>query len=250
MAAIHAVRPQPQQSRTVAAHTRQQKRKQNKRKKRRQGVAVCVWRCECLPALAAIKQNKRERNVCSTPQALVARPHVTAPSARGARETKGRVCGCVPRAQRLSSPEEAIVAPSVTRQHTPSNARTRQSKNKWEKNDPKSRQHLHAWRASCSRVSRHPAKLKKNSCGALCKYLCVCVCWRSRREEEHREAHQHSKRHSWMAAIHAVRPQPQQSRTVAAHTRQQKENKTKEKSGGRVWLCVCGAASVCPPWQQ
>ncbi|EKF30807.1 hypothetical protein MOQ_005370, partial [Trypanosoma cruzi marinkellei] len=45
---------------------------------------VCVRRCGCLPALAAIKQNKRERNVCSAPQALVARPHVTAPSARGA----------------------------------------------------------------------------------------------------------------------------------------------------------------------
>ncbi|KAF5216840.1 hypothetical protein ECC02_010357 [Trypanosoma cruzi] len=43
---------------------------------------VCVWRCGCLPAVAAKKQNKRERNVCSAPQALVARPHVTAPSAR------------------------------------------------------------------------------------------------------------------------------------------------------------------------
>ncbi|EKF29313.1 hypothetical protein MOQ_006910 [Trypanosoma cruzi marinkellei] len=84
MAAIHAVRPQPQQPRTVAAHSHPQKRKQNKRKTRRQGVAVCVWRCGCLPALAAIKQNKRERNVCSAPQALVTRPHVTAPSARGA----------------------------------------------------------------------------------------------------------------------------------------------------------------------
>ncbi|RNC53427.1 hypothetical protein TcCL_ESM09251 [Trypanosoma cruzi] len=40
---------------------------------------------------------------------------------------------CVPRTQRLSSPEEAIVAPSVTRQHTPSNAGTRQSKNNKEK---------------------------------------------------------------------------------------------------------------------
>ncbi|ESS55128.1 hypothetical protein TCDM_13419 [Trypanosoma cruzi Dm28c] len=27
-------------------------------------------------------KNKRQRNVCSAPQALVARPHVTAPSAR------------------------------------------------------------------------------------------------------------------------------------------------------------------------
>ncbi|KAF5214274.1 hypothetical protein ECC02_013142 [Trypanosoma cruzi] len=45
-------------------------------------VWLCVWRCGCLPALAAKKQNKRERNVCSAPQALVARPHVTAPSAR------------------------------------------------------------------------------------------------------------------------------------------------------------------------
>ncbi|EKF32257.1 hypothetical protein MOQ_003897 [Trypanosoma cruzi marinkellei] len=46
------------------------------------------------------------------------------------RGTNGRVCGCVPRSQRLSSPEEAIVAPSVTRQYTPSNTRTRQSKNR------------------------------------------------------------------------------------------------------------------------
>ncbi|RNC34668.1 hypothetical protein TcCL_Unassigned02520, partial [Trypanosoma cruzi] len=37
---------------------------------------------------------------------------------------------CVPRTQRLSSPEEAIVAPSVTRHHTPSNARTRRGKNR------------------------------------------------------------------------------------------------------------------------
>ncbi|KAF5218772.1 hypothetical protein ECC02_008260 [Trypanosoma cruzi] len=82
MAAVHAVRPKPQQPCTVAAHTYPQKTKQNRRKTRRQGVAVCVWRCGCLPALAARKQNKRERNVCSAPQALVARPHVTAPSAR------------------------------------------------------------------------------------------------------------------------------------------------------------------------
>ncbi|RNC37746.1 hypothetical protein TcCL_NonESM13077, partial [Trypanosoma cruzi] len=44
-------------------------------------------------------------------------------------EGKGGECGCVPKAQQLSSSEEAIVAPSVTRQHTPSNASIRQSKN-------------------------------------------------------------------------------------------------------------------------
>ncbi|KAF5214737.1 hypothetical protein ECC02_012640 [Trypanosoma cruzi] len=43
-------------------------------------------------------------------------------------ERQGRVCGSVPRTQRLPSPEEAIVAPSVTRQHTPSKAHTRQYK--------------------------------------------------------------------------------------------------------------------------
>ncbi|EKF26384.1 hypothetical protein MOQ_009925, partial [Trypanosoma cruzi marinkellei] len=76
------------------------------------------------------------------------------PAAITPTERKGRVCGCVPKAQQPSSPEEAIVAPSVTRQHTPSNDRTRQSKNSGEeKNDPKSSQHPHAWRASCSRVS-------------------------------------------------------------------------------------------------
>ncbi|ESS61830.1 hypothetical protein TCDM_10548 [Trypanosoma cruzi Dm28c] len=45
-------------------------------------VWLCVWRCGCLPALAAIKTKQEERNVCSAPQALVVRPHVTAPSAR------------------------------------------------------------------------------------------------------------------------------------------------------------------------
>ncbi|ESS60681.1 hypothetical protein TCDM_11783 [Trypanosoma cruzi Dm28c] len=45
-------------------------------------VWLCVWRCGCLPALTAKKAKQEERNVCSAPQALVARPHVTAPSAR------------------------------------------------------------------------------------------------------------------------------------------------------------------------
>ncbi|ESS55071.1 hypothetical protein TCDM_13477 [Trypanosoma cruzi Dm28c] len=50
-----------------------------------------------------------------------------------------------------------------------------------------------------------------------------------------------------MAAIHAVRSRPQQSRTVAAYKHTHKKRK---KHGGRVWLCVCGAAGVCPPWPQ
>ncbi|KAF5214683.1 hypothetical protein ECC02_012703 [Trypanosoma cruzi] len=79
---------------------------------------------------------------------------------------------------------------------------------------------------------------KEHSCRALCNYFCVC--WRSRKEEEHREAHQHSKRHSWTAAIHAARPQPQQSRTVAAHIH--RINKTKKRRQGVavcVWRCGC-----------
>ncbi|KAF5217408.1 hypothetical protein ECC02_009709 [Trypanosoma cruzi] len=83
MAAIHAVRPRHQQSRTVAAHPHPQKNKNKTKEKHGGRVWLCVWRCGWLPALAAIKkQNKRGRNVCSAPQALVARPHVTAPSAR------------------------------------------------------------------------------------------------------------------------------------------------------------------------
>ncbi|ESS55899.1 hypothetical protein TCDM_12605 [Trypanosoma cruzi Dm28c] len=66
---------------------------------------------------------------------------------------------CVPRTQRLSSPEKTIAQP---RQHTPSNA--------------------------------HPA-LQIPSCRALCNYFCVGVCWRSRKEEN-REAHHDGKRHS------------------------------------------------------
>ncbi|KAF5220105.1 hypothetical protein ECC02_006901 [Trypanosoma cruzi] len=82
---------------------------------------------------------------------------------------------------------------------------------------------------------------KEHSCRALCKYFCGCVCWRSRKEEGHREAHQHSKRHSWMAAIHAARPQPQQSRTVAAHTHRINKRKKTRRQGVAVcvWRCGC-----------
>ncbi|KAF5214618.1 hypothetical protein ECC02_009358 [Trypanosoma cruzi] len=35
------------------------------------------------------------------------------------------------------------------------------------------------------------------------------------------------------------------------HIHKKKKNKKKSKQhGGRVWLCVCGAAGVCPPWPQ
>ncbi|KAF8303649.1 hypothetical protein TcYC6_0036820 [Trypanosoma cruzi] len=33
----------------------------------------------------------------------------------------------------------------------------------------------------------------------------------------------------------------------STHPSTKKENKTKEKHGGSVWLCVCGAAGVCRP---
>ncbi|KAF5216659.1 hypothetical protein ECC02_010560 [Trypanosoma cruzi] len=62
---------------------------------------------------------------------------------------------------------------------------------------------------------------QEHSCIALCKYLCVCC--RSGKKEEHREAHQHSERHSWMATIHAVRSRHQQSRTAQEiHTKAKK----------------------------
>ncbi|KAF5216456.1 hypothetical protein ECC02_010783 [Trypanosoma cruzi] len=107
-----------------------------------------------------------------------------------------------------------------------------------------------------SRASTHRAKHVLGSANTFLQstvqpLTCVGVCWRSCKKEEHREAHQHGRRHTWMAAVHAVRPQPQQSRTVAAHTHPQKtkqnENKTKEKHGGRVWLCVCVWRRGCLP---
>ncbi|KAF5215301.1 hypothetical protein ECC02_012030 [Trypanosoma cruzi] len=56
-----------------------------KRKQRNNTAAGCGCVCGAAgvcPPWPQRKQNKRERNVCSAPQALVARPHVTAPSAR------------------------------------------------------------------------------------------------------------------------------------------------------------------------
>ncbi|RNC56153.1 hypothetical protein TcCL_ESM06298 [Trypanosoma cruzi] len=140
---------------------------------------------------------------------------------------------CAENTQRLPSSEEAIVAPSVTRQHTTSNARNRKCKNRGE-NDPKSRQHLHTRRASCGRVamsardaSPRPA-VAKSIHADHCANTYVCVL-EKRKKEEHRKAHQDGKRHSWMAAIHAVWPKPQQSHTVAAHTYPQKTKQKENK---------------------
>ncbi|KAF5219391.1 hypothetical protein ECC02_007630 [Trypanosoma cruzi] len=102
-----------------------------------------------------------------------------------------------------------------------------------------------------SRASTHRAKHVLGSANTFLQstvqlLMCVGVCWRSCKEEEHREAHQHSKRHSWMAAMHAVRPQPQQSRTVAAHTihkKKKNEKKTKTRRQG-VAVCVCGCGCL------
>ncbi|ESS55421.1 hypothetical protein TCDM_13108 [Trypanosoma cruzi Dm28c] len=66
---------------TAVASLHRESERSKKKKTRRQGVAVCVaLRVSARPGR---KENKTEgRNVCSAPQALVARPHVTAPSAR------------------------------------------------------------------------------------------------------------------------------------------------------------------------
>ncbi|KAF5216615.1 hypothetical protein ECC02_008962 [Trypanosoma cruzi] len=153
------------------------------------------------------------------------------------------MCGCVSRTQRLLSPEEAIVAPSVTRQHTPSNARTRQSKTKEEKRMTPRAGSIFTHGGHRAAASAGLQRNRKSIPAVHCAN--TYVCWRSRREEEHREAHQHSKRHSWMAAIHAARPQPQQSRTVAAHTKR-KENKTKNTAAGCGCVCVALRVSARP----
>ncbi|KAF5213577.1 hypothetical protein ECC02_013892 [Trypanosoma cruzi] len=109
MAAMHAVQPQPLQSRTVAAHTpiHKNKKKKTKEKTRRQGVAVCVWRCGCLPALAAKKKQEGKKCVLRptgprrtpTRHGSLSAPFVAAPPhACGRRGAQGRrherVGGC------------------------------------------------------------------------------------------------------------------------------------------------------------
>ncbi|KAF5215819.1 hypothetical protein ECC02_011466 [Trypanosoma cruzi] len=68
----------------------------------------------------------------------------------------------------------------------------------------------------------------------------MCVCWKSRKEEEHREAHHHNKRHSWMAAIPAVRP------NLTNHARWQHTpiHKSKKRKTRRQGVAVCVALRV------
>ncbi|ESS55820.1 hypothetical protein TCDM_12690 [Trypanosoma cruzi Dm28c] len=64
----------------VSTHTH--RRKRNKKKNTAAGCGCVCGAAGVCPPWPQRKQNKREKNVCSAPQALVARPHVTAPSAR------------------------------------------------------------------------------------------------------------------------------------------------------------------------
>ncbi|RNC38811.1 hypothetical protein TcCL_NonESM11906, partial [Trypanosoma cruzi] len=122
-------------------------------------------------------------------------------------ERRRSVWKCVPRAQRLSSPGEGHRAAVLPFQH-----------------------------GTQANVPTFAETLLQSTVQLLMR---VGICWRSKKKE-HREAHQQSKRNSWMTAIHAVRTQPQQSRTVAALTKNNK--KQSKKHGGRVWLCAwrCG----------
>ncbi|KAF5222735.1 hypothetical protein ECC02_004312 [Trypanosoma cruzi] len=67
------------------ARWRQTHRHTRKKTNKKNTAAGCGCVCGAAgvcPPWPQKKQNKRGRNVCSAPQALVARPHVTAPSAR------------------------------------------------------------------------------------------------------------------------------------------------------------------------
>ncbi|RNC39759.1 hypothetical protein TcCL_NonESM10843 [Trypanosoma cruzi] len=85
----------------------------------------------------------------------------------------------------------------------------------------------------------------KHYCRAPYKYLCVSVFVLEKREkeEERRKAHQHSKRNSWMTAIDAVRPKPQQSRTVAANIHKKQQKKTRRQGAA---VCVALRVSARP----
>ncbi|RNC32363.1 hypothetical protein TcCL_Unassigned05032 [Trypanosoma cruzi] len=157
-------------------------------------------------------------------------------------ERQERVCGCVSRAQRLPSSEEAIVAPPVTHQHTSSNARTRQSKTKEKKRMTPRADSAFTYGEHRAAASTGLQQNRKSIPAVHCANNYVC--WRSRREEEHREAHQHSKRHSWMAAIHAVRPNPH-NHARWQHTPNQRKEKKKTRRQG-VAVCVALRVSASP----
>ncbi|EKF38989.1 hypothetical protein MOQ_000792, partial [Trypanosoma cruzi marinkellei] len=118
------------------------------------------------------------------------------------------------------------------------------AKQRGETNDPKSGQHLHAWRASCSRRQPAPSKIETEFLQNTVQILvCVCLLEEHKTKEEHREAHQHSKRHSWMAAIHAVRPNLN-NHARWQHTPVNKKQKEKRKTRRQgvavcVWRCEC-----------
>ncbi|KAF5214964.1 hypothetical protein ECC02_012394 [Trypanosoma cruzi] len=168
------------------------------------------------------------------------------------RETTNSVWVCAENTQRLPSSEEAIVAPSVTRQHTTSNAHNRKCKNRGE-NGPKSRQHLHTRRASCGRVamsardaSPRPAVAKSihaDHCANT--YVCVLEKRKKRGAQEGTSGRQEAQ----LDGSDTCGAASTSTITHGGSTPSTKARKEK-KHGGRAWLCVCGAAGVCPPWPQ
>ncbi|RNC32779.1 hypothetical protein TcCL_Unassigned04585, partial [Trypanosoma cruzi] len=120
----------------------------------------------------------------------------------------------MPRTQRLSSPEKAIVQPG---------------------------HHFSTHQATHTRQCKY---ILADHCAST--YVCGRLLEEQKKKEEHREAHQHSKRHSWMAAMHAVRHNLN-NHARWQHTPSTKTKKRKkEKHGGRVWLCVALRVSARP----
>ncbi|EKF98025.1 hypothetical protein TCSYLVIO_011087, partial [Trypanosoma cruzi] len=57
--------------------TKGKKAKQKKRKNTPAGVWLCVWRCGCLPALTAIKQKTRGKEMCAPPHRPSSHAHTS-----------------------------------------------------------------------------------------------------------------------------------------------------------------------------
>ncbi|ESS61303.1 hypothetical protein TCDM_11119 [Trypanosoma cruzi Dm28c] len=127
-------------------------------------------------------------------------------------------------------------------------------KQRGEENDPKSRQHLHTWRASCSRVaisardaSQRPA-VAKNIHAERCANNYFLCAGKAGKRSTGRHIKTARGTAGWQRYMRC-------SLNINNHGRWKHTSSTKNKRKGKKNTaagcgCVCGAAGVCPPWPQ
>ncbi|RNC32877.1 hypothetical protein TcCL_Unassigned04474 [Trypanosoma cruzi] len=172
------------------------------------------------------------------------------------RDNKECVDVCLEHSDRHLQRSPSWHRPSRVSTHRATPATSKVKPKRGKKNDPKSRQHLHTWRTSCSRViisardaGQRSTVAKTFLQSAVRLSMCVCARGSEKKRSTGRRINMAGGTAGWQRYMRYGTNLNNRSRWQHTHIRKNKKTKEKKNTAAGCGF-VCGAAGVCPPWPQ